>query len=66
LKRLRASLMADTSRVQALNEEKPMGLAQAWVGGLDLDPLIYFLERAEDRAADAVRRAEMLLADQRE
>ena len=57
--------MADTLRVQALNEEeKPRVLAQAWVGGLDLDPLIYFLERAEDRAADAVRRAEMLLADQ--
>jgi hypothetical protein len=59
--------MTDTSRVQALNEEeKPMVLAQAWVGGLDLDPLIYFLECAEDQAADAVRRAEMLLADQLE
>jgi hypothetical protein len=63
LKRLRESIMVTTSRAQALDaEEKPMVLAQARVGGVDLDLVVRSLELAEERAAEAVRKAELLLA----
>ena len=63
LKKLRESIMVATSRAQALDEEeKPMVLARARVGGVDLDRLISSLELAEDRAAEAVRKAELFLS----
>ncbi len=63
LKRLRESIMATTSRAHALDEEdKPMVLARARVGGVDLGLLVSFLEQAEDRAGEAVRKAELFLA----
>jgi len=62
LKKLRESIMVTTSRAQALDEEeKPMVLARAQVGGVDLERLVSSLEVAEDRAAEAVRQAELLL-----
>ncbi len=63
LKKLRESIMVTTSRAQALDEEeKPRVLARARVGGVDLDRLVSSLELAEDRAAEAVRKAELFLA----
>jgi hypothetical protein len=63
LKKLRESIMATTSRARALDEEeKPMVLARARVGGIELDLLVSFLEQAEDRAVEAVRKAELFLA----
>jgi hypothetical protein len=64
LRKMRESILAVTSRAQALNEEeKPMVLAQARVGGIDLGLLVSFLARAEEQASVAVRKAELLLAD---
>ncbi len=63
LKKLRESIMVTTARAQALDEEeKPMVLARAQVGGVDLAVVVRSLELAEDRAAEAVRKAELLLA----
>ncbi len=59
LKILRDTITAATSRAQALDEEeKPVELVQA----LDLAGLAYHLERAEERALEAVTAAEILLA----
>ncbi len=64
LKKLRQSITVSTSRARALNDEaKPMVLAQARVGGIDLGLLVSFLEQAEEQASVAVRKAARLLAD---
>ncbi len=57
LKALRETITAATSRAQALDEEeKPLAVAE----GLDLEALAWLLERAEERALQAVRAAEIL------
>ncbi|MBA3472557.1 MAG: hypothetical protein H0T57_04895 [Rubrobacter sp.] len=59
LRELQASISAATSRSQALGEEEqPLAVAD----GLDLDGLVLVLERAEERALQAVTAAEILLA----
>lgn len=64
LKNLRVAITEAASRAEALDqEEKPTVLALARVGGISLDALMFHLERAEEQAADAVYRTELLLAD---
>ncbi len=64
LKKLRQSITVSTARARALNaEEKPMVLARARVGGVDLGLLVSSLEQAEEQAYVAVRKAARLLAD---
>ncbi len=64
LKNLRVAITEAASRAEALDqEEKPTVLALARVGEITLDALMFHLERAEEQAADAVYRAELLLAD---
>ena len=60
LKKLQDAISETTSRAQALEkeEEKPVELSV----GVDLRQLAYLLERAEDRAHEAVSAAELWLA----
>ena len=59
LRALREAITDATSRAQALDEEeKPLALAR----DLDLDQLVFLLERAEYRALEAVTAAEILAA----
>ncbi len=59
LKKLQAKISEATSRAQALDEEeKPVELTV----GVDLRQLAYLLERAEERAQEAVRSTELLFA----
>jgi hypothetical protein len=60
LKKLQATISEATSRAKALDneEEKPVELTV----GVDLRQLAYLLERAEERAQEAVRSTELLFA----
>ena len=60
LKKLQDAISETTLRAQALEkeEEKPVELSV----GVDLRQLAYLLERAEDRAREAVSAAELWLA----
>ncbi len=59
LRGLQAAVTAAVSQAQALDEElKPLALAD----DLDLDGVLFNLERAEERALQAVRACEILLA----
>jgi hypothetical protein len=59
LRELQAAISEASSRAQALDEEEqPLVVA----GGLDLGQLVFLLDRAEDRAVQVARAAEILLA----
>ncbi len=59
LRELQAAISDATSRTEALDQELK---SLAVDGDLDLEGLVWMLERAEDRAVQAVRACEIILA----